>query len=198
VEMWLIGLLVVAVIVAAGLAAWFYMQKRRTDELSTRYGDEYRHTVEKTGDRRKAESDLEAREERVRGLDIRPLSSDQRRDFIRRWEQVQADFVDDPRGSIGDADRLLIEVMETRGYPVGDFERRAEDISVDHPRVVQHYRAAHAVAARHEQDGVETEDLRRAMVDYRALFEELVSSTDRQGDDDERSRTRDTAAARRG
>jgi hypothetical protein len=176
----LIGLLVVAVIVITGLATWFYMQKRRSDKFTERFGPEYQHAVQETGDRRKAEEELEAREERVRQLDIRSLSADEQRGFARRWGEVQSEFVDDPRGAIGKADRLVQEAMETRGYPVGDFEQQAADLSVDHPRVVSYYRSAHAIAVRHERDGVETEELRRAMVDYRALFAELLETKERE------------------
>jgi len=173
----LIVLLVVAAILAVGaVAAWMYLQRRRTDELAGHYGPEYQRAVEEHGDRRKAEEDLMSRRERVRALEIRPLNPDRAGTYKGRWLEVQAAFVDHPDQAILDADRLVGEIMEERGYPVGDFERQAADVSVDHPRVVEHYRAAHLVAERHSRDQVDTEQLRRAMVDYRALFDDLLET----------------------
>jgi hypothetical protein len=173
----LIVLLVIAAIaVVGGVAAWMYTQRRRTEELAGQYGPEYQRVVEEHGDRRKAEEELVGRRERVDALEIRPLDPDRARGFRDRWLKVQAQFVDQPDQSILDADRLVGEVMEERGYPVGDFERQAEDVSVDHPRVVEHYRAAHLVAERHSRDPVDTEQLRRAMVNYRALFDDLLET----------------------
>jgi hypothetical protein len=173
----IVGLLVVAAVVIVGaVAALMYWQKRRSDELAQQYGPEYHRVVEEQGDRRKAEHELATRRDRVRELEIRPLDPDHARSYRTRWDEVQAAFVDRPGEAIGDADRLVEEVMEERGYPVGDFDRMAEDVSVDHPRVVDHYRSAHAVAVRHSQEDVDTEVLRRAIVDYRALFDELLET----------------------
>jgi len=115
-----------------------------------------------------------AREARVKKLDIRPLESAERREFTARWQQVQARFVDDPARSTSFADALIGDVMKARGYPVSDFDQRAGDISVDHPVVVDHYHKAHDIAVRHERAGASTEDLRQAMIHYRALFDNLV------------------------
>lgn len=173
--------LIAAIVVIAAVAAYFFMQKRQTDHLAGRFGPEYERTVhESDGGRKQAESELAEREERVSKLDIRHLSSDELRTFSRRWEEVQATFVDDPSAAIRDADGLVQEVMSARGYPVGDFEQRAADVSVDHPRVVEHYRSAHGIAERHLAGGVETEQLRRAMIDYRALFTDLLEAEDPQ------------------
>jgi len=165
----------VAIAVLAVLAAvWFFMQKRRTEHLQRGFGPEYERTVHETGDRRQAESELQARQKRVEKLHIRPLEGEERSRFAARWQQTQAQFVDDPGSSIVEADRLVGAVMEARGYPVGEFEQRAADISVDHPDVVTNYRAAHRIALEHERGEGSTEDLRQGIVHYRALFDELL------------------------
>jgi hypothetical protein len=131
--------------------------------------------VTATGSAGKAERELEARQKRAARYKLRTLSGDEHVRFAARWQQVQAEFVDNPKASLGHADDLLGEVMATRGYPVQDFEQRSADLSVDHPVVVQHYHAAHGIALRNKKDETTTEDLRQAMIHYRALFEELVS-----------------------
>jgi hypothetical protein len=168
-------LIIAAILVlAAVVAAVWYLQKRRSDQLRSRFGPEYSRAVEETGDRRKAESRLLDREKRVEALSIRPLPQEERDRFSAQWRKVQAEFVDAPSGAVGHADALLGELMSARGYPVSDFEQVAEDISVDHPVVVENYRAAHDIAVRHERGEASTEDLRKAMIHYRELFEELV------------------------
>ena len=161
---------------AVAAAAWFFLQKRRSKQLREGFGPEYDHAVREHGDRRRAESDLQERQKRVERLHIRDLSPEERARFADAWRSTQARFVDDPPATIAEADRLVGEVMETRGYPVGDFEQRSADISVDHPHVVTNYRAAHAIAGAQERGEASTEDLRQAMVHYRALFEELLES----------------------
>jgi hypothetical protein len=171
-------LLIVAAIIVFGaviVAAVLISRRRRSEHLRSHFGREYERAVETTGDRGKAEAELAAREKRVHRLDIRPLSPGARRDFTQRWAEVQARFVDDPPRAVAFADALLAEVMSARGYPVQDFEQRAGDISVDHPRVVEHYRTAHDIAERHRRAEASTEDLRQAMIHYRALFDELVN-----------------------
>ena len=170
-----IGLLVLLVI-AVGAAIWMYQQKRRTEELRDQFGPEYEHAVRSEGDRSRAEADLDARAKRVEQLDIRPLSAQERDQFSERWHATQMRFVDDPVGATDEADELVTEVMQVRGYPMGDFERRAADVSVDHPAVVEHYRAAHAIALRTENGSENTEELRTALVHYRALFEDLLET----------------------
>jgi len=170
----LVLILGVALLAAIGVAVWLYVQKRRTEQLREQFGSEYDRTVQTHEDRRSAEKALEERRDRVERLNIRPLSATERTGFAERWQSAQAQFVDDPNGAIKEADRLVGEVMQTRGYPVGDFEQRAADVSVDHPDVVENYRAAHALALRNERDEADTEMLRTAMVHYRALFEDLL------------------------
>jgi hypothetical protein len=168
----IIAILVLVVIALGGV---LLMQKRRSGHLQSRFGPEYERAVEETGDKRKAEAELQQREKRVQKLTIRPLEPAARDRFTADWARVQAEFVDDPYQSITHADVLLQEVMRTRGYPVDNFEQVAGDISVDHPLVVQNYRAGHDIATRHERGKAGTEDLRQAMIHYRELFNELVS-----------------------
>ncbi len=165
-----------AMVVVIGVTSWLLVRKRRTARLRTQFGaDEYTRAVNEGGSRRKAEAALDERADRVERLHIRPLSAGDRARFVEAWGRVQARFVDGPGGAVIDADQLLGDVMSTRGYPVSDFEQRAADISVDHPLVLAHYRAAHQSAVRQTQGQATTEDLRQAMIHYRTLFEELVN-----------------------
>ena len=166
--------LILTVIVLAAVAGWLLLIQQRTKRLRSRFGPEYERTVRESGDRRRAERELERREKRVERLHIQRLSISDRDRFVAAWRTDQARFVDDPAGAVSDADQLVQEVMKVRGYPVGDFEARVEDISVDHPHLVQNYRAARQLADRHQRGEASTEDLRKALVYYRALFEELL------------------------
>jgi hypothetical protein len=172
----------VALVVVGGVVWYFVSQRRRTEALQARYGPEYSRLVGETGDARRAEEELVKRKERVDHLDIRPLRAEQREQFLTRWRSVQAMFVDDPGGAVARADALVAEVMATRGYPVSDFEQRAADISVHHAVVVDNYRAACEIAARQRQNTATTEDLRTAMVHYRALFEDLLEDREHSAD----------------
>ena len=174
----LVPILVIALVVVIGVALWLYTRKRKTEQLRGSFGPEYERAVHETGDRRTAEDQLEGRKERVEQLKIRTLEPREREQFAESWRSAQAQFVDDPQGAITEADRLVAEVMQVRGYPVGEFEQRAADVSVEHPRVVEHYRAAHAIAQQNEQGEDGTEDLRQAMVHYRALFEDLLETAE--------------------
>ncbi len=177
-QTWLIAvtIVVVALVVLGAVGAWLRSRRRRSERLAERFGPEYDATVASSEDRATAERDLEAREKRVRRLEIVELSPTQRTDYAEEWRAVQARFVDDPADAITRADRLVQEVMHARGYPTAGFEQRAADISVDHPQVVAEYRAAHAIAARYATDGAATEELRQALVHYRALFSELLGA----------------------
>ena len=167
---------IVAIIIAVALGVILLMTRRRSDHLRSRFGPEYERTVHDTGDRRRAERELERRERRVERLHIHPLSPRHRDQFVAAWRNDQARFVDDPSGAVTEADRLVQEVMKYRGYPVSDFERRVEDISVDHPHLVENYRAARDLAERNRRGQANTEELRKALVYYRALFEELLET----------------------
>jgi hypothetical protein len=172
----LIVIIIVVALVVVAVGVWMYLQKRRTEQVRERFGPEYDRAVTEHGDQRGAQAELEARQKRVEHLDIRPLSPSDRARFADAWRATQAHFVDDPSAAIGEADRLVTDVMKARGYPIGDFEQRAADVSVDHPRVVENYRAARDTALRNERGQASTEDLRQAMVHYRALFEDLLES----------------------
>jgi hypothetical protein len=190
-----VGVLVLAVI------GWLVWQRQRSEQLKARYGPEYARTVNELGDTRRAESELIKRQERVAALDIRPLTVAQQSRYQQQWRAVQTRFVDDPKGAVTDADALVEDAMRTRGYPVSDFDQRAADLSVHHPRVVENYRAARDIAHRHRRGEATTEDLRQAMVYYRGLFEDLLEDrehadgepADREGADDAR---REAAAPR--
>jgi hypothetical protein len=168
--------LAAAVIVIIVVAAWLYVRKRRgtTADLRRKFGPEYDRAVLAHGSERKAEAKLADREKRVETLNLRDLDSMEHERFSKQWESVQSRFVDSPKGAVAEADDLVSSVMKARGYPVSDFDQRAADISVDHPRVVENYRSAHEIALRVGKDQGTTEELRTAMIHYRSLFEELV------------------------
>jgi hypothetical protein len=171
----LIAIVVVGVLIAAGIVIWAYF-RNRSRKLQQRFGPEYERAIRETGGRRRAEEVLEKRERRVDRLQLRPLQPADQTRLAQEWRQVQARFVDDPKSAPTEADALVAEVMSVRGYPVVDFDQRAADISVDHPLVVENYRAAHAIALRHRRGEASTEDLRQAMVHYRTLFEDLMGA----------------------
>ena len=172
--------IVIAVVAAAALLilAWAAISRRRRAGLRDRFGPEYERTVEGADSRRKAERELAEREERRAELDIQPLTPAARDRYVGRWRETQARFVDDPGAAVGDADRLVQEVMRERGYPTDDFDQRAADISVDHPEIVEHYREGHAIAERHERGEADTDDLRQSVIHYRVLFEQLLETSD--------------------
>ena len=163
-----------AVLVAVIALVWMAMRNRRTTQLKSRFGPEYRRVAHAEGDAAQAESILLAREKRVKKLDIKPLTESQRTEFADMWEHAQSEFVDDPVAAVNHADVLVQEVMSVRGYPITDFEQRVADVSVDHPAVVQNYRLAHDIAERNDTEGVGMEKLREAMLHYRALFADLL------------------------
>ncbi len=175
-DTWVWIVIVAAVVLVLGLVAWNLTRKRRTAHLQEGFGPEYDRTVEQTGNRREAESELAQREKRREELDIRPLTPAARDRYFDRWRETQARFVDDPGSAVGDADSLVQEVMRERGYPTDDFEQRAADISVDHPEIVENYRAAHGVSVASQRGEASTEDLRQSLVHYRSLFEQLLET----------------------
>jgi hypothetical protein len=168
------AVIVLAIIVAVAL----YMRKRRntTAGLKNRFGPEYDRAVKQHGSERKAEAKLADREARVNMLRIRDLDLAERERYLTQWQAVQSRFVDYPKGAVTEADELVSSLMQTRGYPVADFDQRAADISVDHPRVVENYRSAHNIALRLGRGEASTEELRTAMIHYRSLFDELVQA----------------------
>lgn len=166
----------VIVVIVVGLiaAVVVIVLRNRTMKLRSQFGPEYDRAVAETGNRFKAEAELERVEKRVKRYPLRPLPPADRDRFQQSWRAIQVMFVDDPARAFMDADKLLGSVMLTRGYPATDFENRAAEISVDHAAVVEHYRAGHEIALRHAQRLASTEDLRKGMVHYRALFDELT------------------------
>jgi len=171
----IVALVAIIAVVVVGLVIWSIYRRRRTQTLKQQFGPEYQQAVESYGSR-KAERELEARQKRVKTFDLRPLTPEQQQRFGASWKDVQARFVDNPSAAVNEADALVKEVMQARGYPMVDFEQRSADISVDHPHVVSHYRAARDIALANRQGRTSTEDLRQALVHYRALFDELLES----------------------
>ena len=165
-----VGLIVVGLVIAA------LSRGKRHKELKDRFGPEYDRTVSDIGKRSKAEKELDARAKRVEKLNIHPLSAADRQRFHELWRTAQAHFVDSPLTAVAEADALVAQVMGARGYPVADFDQRAADVSVDHPLVVDNYRRAHAIAVSAQNGSATTEDMRQAVVYYRALFEELLGA----------------------
>ena len=171
---WLWIVIVIGALVLVALVATASLRGRRTEQLRQGFGPEYDRAVERAGDQSAAEADLRDRQRRHEELELRPLEPFARQGFLDAWQNTQAEFVDNPAIAINDADRLIQSVMRDRGYPVEDFEDRASIVSVDHPVVVERYRRAHAVAMENTDGATDTEHLRRAMHDFRALFVELV------------------------
>ena len=172
----LIAVVVVAAVVVGGVAA---ARRRRSTQLQEGFGPEYERVVDETGDRRAAERELEERRRRRDKLEIHTLSGATREVYAGEWQLVQERFVDDPVGAVRAGDDLVARLMAERGYPMDDFEQRADDVSVDHPDVVQNYREGHRLVEEHRSGRGSTEDLRQAMVHYRALFDELLADADR-------------------
>jgi len=171
-------IIVIAVVIVALLVGiWAVMRNRRhrTVVLQQSFGPEYDRVVKEQGPGR-AETILEARQKRVEKFHLRSLTSDEREHFISSWRSVQSRFVDDPAAAVGEADLLVTQLMQLRGYPMSDFDQRAEDISVHYPRVVDNYRAAREVSLRHQRGEATTEDLRNSMIYYRSLFDELLET----------------------
>jgi hypothetical protein len=169
----IIAVVLVLVIVVAVL--WPMMVRRkRSERLHDHFGTEYDHTVETLGDEKKAQTELEERQKYVKALDIRSLSANERERSLTDWTAVQSKFVDEPGQAIVDADRLIMEVMQLRAYPISDFEQRAADVSVSYPTLVSNYRAAREIALKNQEHQADTEELRQAMISYRSLFDELL------------------------
>ncbi len=169
-------IVVVVAVIAVLIITWAVARRQRTAKLRGKFGPEYDRAVREIG-QTKAESVLLEREKRVEKFPIRELSAEERERFVTEWRIVQSRFVDDPQGAVADADVLVNRLMQARGYPMSDFDQRAADISVTHPRVVGNYRAAHMIAVRHQQGQATTEDLRNAIIYYRSLFDELLQPT---------------------
>lgn len=170
---------IIAIIAVALLVGiWLTVRRKRSDHLRERFGDEYDRTVDTSKDRATAEAELKRREGRVDGLDIRPLSEAEHRQFAVEWRDVKGVFVDSPTEAVLHADRMLANMMKVKGYPMADFNRRFEDLTVDHGDVARHYRDGHQIVDRHGSGDASTEDLRQAMKHYEALYDHLVSDAE--------------------
>jgi type II secretory pathway pseudopilin PulG len=177
----------VAIIVALVVAGYQMARRKQTERLRQQYGPEYDRAIDQADSQRAAESELRDRAKRHDELELRTLDSNERADFERRWTDVQAQFVDDPSTAVRNADRLVVDVMSARGYPVDDFEQRADDLSVRHAEVTQRYREARRIAEANEDGRADTEDLRQAVTSYRALVQALLAGDgDATGADDVR------------
>jgi len=178
-ETLILAAVVLAAAVVAIALAWTFSARRRRERLRRKYGPEYERTVKDAGSEARAEALLREREKRVASYHIRELNAEERGRYSEAWRRVQAMFVDDPGGAATEADMLVTDVMRTRGYPMADFDTRAEDLTVDHANVVHHYRHAREIAGRHARKQASTEDLRQALVHYRELFADLLGERDR-------------------
>jgi hypothetical protein len=190
---WIVTGVVVAIVVLGVLAS--VLRTRQSRSLRDRFGREYDRTVDKAGGRREAEQELRKREKRHDELDLRALSPDARERYLRQWQVTQGRFVDDPTGAVSEADDLVQQVMRERGYPVDDFERRAADVSVEHPELVEKYRTADGIARASERGEASTEDLRHSVRHYLALFVELLEVADDAEDASTRDREVDEVRA---
>ena len=173
----IVAIAIVAVIVVIAVFVFSIERKRRSQRLKDHFGPEYDQLLKEQGDPRIAEAVLADREKRVEKLSISELSREDRQRYAAEWASVQKRFVDDPAMAVNEADRLVTAVMTTRGYPMATFEQRSADISVHYPRVVQNYRAARLISARHAKGQATTEELRQALVHYRSLFDELLETS---------------------
>ena len=175
-----IMIVIFGAVLVIGVALWMYIkyeQKRRTQKLRSKFGPEYDKAIGEHRDRGQAESELQKRATRVAKFNIHALKAEERSSYTADWGREQSLFVDDPQAAVNHADTLVQDVMQRRGYPVGDFDQNATDLSVDHPLVVENYRIAHEIALREGHNRGSTEDLRKAMLSYRVLFEDLLDQT---------------------
>ena len=172
----LLVLVIAAVVILGGIAAWAYLGRQRTARLQQRFGPEYDRTLGTAKTAAEAEARLVERANRVDRFKLKPLTAEQAEAFAEKWRRLQARFVDDPDDAVGQADVLVTEVMTARGYPPEEFDRRAEDVSVDHPNVVANYRIARTLLERRRRGEADTEELRQAVVNYRSLFDELLET----------------------
>ena len=191
----IIVILIVVVVALLAVSAALYLRRKRSEQLREEFGSEYERKVSEAPNRSAAEKELQGRKKRHDTLDIRPLEDTERASYRESWEKIQRGFVDSPGDAVRAADRLVIAIMSTRGYPTDDFDQRADDVSVEHPEVVQHYRSAHQVAVAHERGDAGTEDLRHAAISYRSLVQALLDDDQSQQHDPAQQQDR-TAAER--
>jgi hypothetical protein len=190
----ILTIVAIVIIILAALGIWYYIRQRDSERLKQRFGPEYDQAVNQFRSKERAEADLKKREARVRKYEIISLPRAERARYKETWMALQSRFVDQPQAAVTDANELLQEVMERCGYPLANFEQSAADLSVDHPRVVDNYRAAHRIAERNKRGAADTEELRQALVYYRELFQDLLENGDRRDRSAEDRRKRDTSA----
>jgi hypothetical protein len=168
------GGIVLALVAVVALAIFVELRRKKSSALRAKFGSEYDRAVVTHGSQGKAEAKLADRASRVDKLNIRELGATERERYLADWQTVQSRFVDHPKGAVTEADELITSLLQARGYPVGEFEQRAADVSVDYPRVMENYRAAQAIAVRTGKPDATTEELRTAMIHYRGIFDELI------------------------
>jgi uncharacterized protein YneF (UPF0154 family) len=173
----IVVVIIVVVLVAGAIAGFYVYQRKQSSRLQDRFGPEYERTVREAGHRRSAEKVLHEREKRRSDFELRPLSESAMTGYRNEWAEIQQEFVDDPATAVRSADVMVVRMMRDRGYPVDDFERRVDDISVDHPEIAQHYREAHAVAVKQADGTADTEQLRQAVTSYRRLVDALLDDS---------------------
>jgi len=166
--------IVLVLVIVGAIVGPILARRRRSKQLHSQYGSEYDRTVQAMGTEKKAQKELDQRQKHVDALNIRPLSINERERYLADWTAVQAEFVDQPGQATKEADRLIMEVMQLRAYPVSDFEQRAADVSIQYPALVSNYRAAREIAIKNEHQQADTEELRKAIIYYRSLFDELL------------------------
>lgn len=171
---YIIVAVVLIVLIAGAILVPIFARRQQSKRLQGQFGTEYDHTVEALGDKKKAHAELDERQKHVASLDIHPLSVNEHKRYVADWAAVQSKFVDEPGQAVVDADRLIMEVMQMRAYPVSDFDQRAADVSVSYPALVSNYRAARVIALKNQEYQADTEELRQAMIYYRSLFDELL------------------------
>ncbi len=195
-DAWVWILIAVVAFVVVGIAVFLLRERQQRRTLRTRFGPEYDRRIEAASSRRKAEAELAGRAHRRDELEVRPLTDAARQRYAAQWAELQGRFVDRPVVALVDADELVAQVMRDRGYPVDDFESQSELISVDHPDVVQNYRTGHAIYAKTTTGEASTEELRQAVVSYRALFEDLLAEDGAAAEDDSARAEGDSAPVR--
>lgn len=169
-------IVMVALVILGAILALVIVRRKRSEQLQVRFGGEYDYTVQALGDEKKAQTELEQRQKHVESLDILPISASARQQYLVDWETIQTQFVDEPGQAILNADRLIMEVMQMRAYPVANFEQRVADISVTYPTLVGNYRAAQAIVLKNQEHQADTEELRQALIYFRSLFKELLET----------------------
>lgn len=172
----MITIVILVMVIVGTIVGLTFTNRKKTENLQTKFGPEYEHTVQAFGNEKKAQVELNERQKHVDSLEIHPLTSTERERYLADWIAVQSKFVDQPGQAIVDADHLIMEVMQLRNYPISDFEQRAADVSVSYPSLVGNYRAARVIALKNMEQMADTEELRQAMIYYRSLFEELLET----------------------